>query len=182
MRTIYNRMAPTEFAYGLISGVVATLVGFVFAAGWDLWKERRRESHERQKAIHFLQREIAVNIQILDANYETLEKDTEAAKQQKEVVIPLSLLETQVWQSTRLSGFLASLRPDLAREIDLTYSRSLIYNQKIQWREFYRLTNQAMDNYARRRELLNGFLLGESAELLTRFGKHSEVIKQKTLR
>jgi hypothetical protein len=79
-------MNGSEFIYGLISGVLATLVGFVFAAAWDLWKEGRNRKDDRRKRIRLLRQEVGANVQILDANCELLERDTELAKERREIV------------------------------------------------------------------------------------------------
>jgi hypothetical protein len=160
-----------EFIYGLISGVVATLVGFLFAVMWDLWKERRRSSKERRKSVRLLRQEIGVNIQILDANCDVLESDSEAAKERKEFAETVSLLHTQIWESTRLAGALAILAPEFLKELDVTYVRTLMLNQRIEGRELYRLTNQAMSDYAARRDFINQGLLAHTKALLSRFGK-----------
>jgi len=88
-------MLSPEFVYGLISGVLATLIGFLFAVSWDLWKEKRRRNEERRRSIRLLKHEIAANSQILDDNEETLERDSRAAEEGKEVLRSLSLLYTR---------------------------------------------------------------------------------------
>jgi hypothetical protein len=168
----------SEFESGLISGVLTTLVGFLFAVCWDLWKERRKRRDEIEKGKYLLGQEVSINIQILDANQDLLEQDTKAANENKEVVRPLSLLHTQIWEPTRLADGIKFLDPQLSKELNLTFIRTLILNQRIQGRELYRLTNQSMDNFSGRRALINQELSAESEYLMSRLSKHAKDLGQ----
>ena len=172
-------MELNQFIYGLISGVVATLVGFSFALGWDLWKEKKRQEHDTGKAITLLQHEVAGNMEILDGNRALLEQDTALGGQGQEAISRLILLRTQVWESTRLTGALGAVGTQFLNELETTYLRTLMLNERIQGRELYRMTNQAMDNYNRRRMLINGEVLDGVKQLRPCFQKHRDDLAEK---
>jgi len=164
-----------QFLYG----VLATLVGFSFAVGWDLWKEKKRQTHETATAVGLLQHEAAANMEILDGNRALLEQDTALAGQGREALSRLLLLHSQVWESTRLTGALGALGTQFLEELETTYLRTLMVNERIQGRELYRMTNRAMVNYNPRRMLINGELLDGVNQLRPRFQKHHEDLAEK---
>ena len=154
------------------------MIGFLLAVLWDRHKEKRKRTENRRKSLRLLQQEATANCHILGANRELLNRDNQAANDNKEIVIPLSLLHTQSWESIRLTSDLDSLDPDLLKQLELSHMKTLILNQQIQGRELYRLTNQSMSNFNRRRRLINENLQVAIKDLLPRFQKHGQDLAQ----
>lgn len=146
--------------------------GFVFAVAWDVVKNNRREAREERRALQLLRSEVIANIALLELIQEQLSKDSELAKENKELVPPLPLLPTRAWESVHLAGGLSDDREQLAQELRETYLVVTILNQRIQARETYRAMNQAMSNYGARRQILNRDLLESVEKVLDRFRAH----------
>ncbi|MCZ6481418.1 MAG: hypothetical protein O6929_13625 [candidate division NC10 bacterium] len=114
-------MTP-EFKSGLIVGIIGALVaavlGFLLAAVWDLWKEKRRLARERVRAVSILRSEIVSNLALLGHSREILTKDIEAAKANQEVPVPVHLLSSRAWEAIHLTGALSGLQPELANKLE----------------------------------------------------------------
>jgi len=156
----------------LVGAVVGAVIGALLVAGWDLWKDARRRAEEKQKAARLLRGEFVTNIVFLERNKEHLLKDIEVAKERKEVVVPLASLSTRAWEAVQLAGAL----PEFSEELEQTYAAVSILNQRIQARELYRATSQAMSNYDQRRTLINQDLLTAVEKLLEEFQKHRQAL------
>ncbi len=156
-------------------GVLATLVGFLFAVGWDLFKDWRREVKERKRAARLVHDEIEINITLAESIREYLTKDSEAAKEQKLLIPALPTLPTQAWETTRLAGGFSSA-PELLREIGGTYHEIAIVNQQIQARELFKLTSQPLDRFNEQRVLMNQELIRRIENILEGLKKHRKQI------
>src|SRR2546428_503976 len=99
-----NFFTRSEF----IHGVLATLVGFIFAVLWDVWKDSRRKASEEKRARRLVLDEINTNLTLLRESRDILLRDIEVAREQKEVVIPPAQVPTEAWRTTRLAGSFAS--------------------------------------------------------------------------
>ena len=159
-----------------LHGVIATLVGFVFAVLWDMWKDCRRRATEQKRARRLVLDEIETNIALLTESRGVLLQDIEFAKQQKEVVAPPAQAPTEAWRTTRLAGSFAST-DELAREIGLTYHQLAILNQRLEAREMFRAMNKAMSGYSTSRTKINEGLVDYMGGVLTRLEGHRTALK-----
>jgi hypothetical protein len=166
----------TDFIAGASVALVATLLGFFFAAGWDVWKESRREVREQQRAARLVLDEIAINTDLLKALRNYLNRDTELSKTGQEVVSPPTRLAVEAWQTTRLAGSFSS-RLEFAAELAATYLHLTIINQRLQTRELFRATNQALTDYHLRRALINNDLADGLDYLIARLQKHRKELE-----
>lgn len=156
----------------LIAAFLGALFGFVFAAGWDLWKENRRHVLEGKRAVRLLRGEMIANVALLERARDYLTQDTELANADKgEIVVPLDYLSTRAWEAVSLAGDLTS-RLGFYDELEKTYLAAALLNQRIQARELYRATNQAMMGYSKRRAIINRDMLKSVETLLERFREH----------
>jgi hypothetical protein len=104
--------------------------------------------------------------------------DVEADKSGEVVTPPVMPLLTSAGETAYLHGSLEVYSKDLAIGIGNVYAINYIINKRIEGRDFYRFTNQAMSNYAVRRKMLNTELEGILKEREGRLKHlHMELIK-----
>ena len=106
-----------DFWQGVFATLLGTLLGFLLAIGWDLLKDWRTETRERERAMRLVRDEIGTNVALLESIREHLVEDSQLAKEGKLRVDALPMLPTQVWQGTRLAGSFSALVTEF-REIE----------------------------------------------------------------
>ena len=135
--------------------VLLVLVAFALAMGWDLLKDDQKGQEEKAAIVLILKSELAETNAVINFNLKILEDDLKALKEKKEVIPPLVLLSTDAWISARLRNnvFLHNTA-DLLRFVNL-YTMIYMVNEKIRYREQYRIQNQPMSNYHFRLEQID---------------------------
>lgn len=134
----------------VILNVALVLFGFSLAITWDNIREVRIERKERESLVIMLQAELGHIHGAITNNLQTIEANLEALNKGKEIVRPLVLFETTAWESAKLrSNIFIRNTGDLFKIVNL-YSAIHIVNEKIRFRENYRMGNQAMSNYNER--------------------------------
>jgi hypothetical protein len=135
--------------------LVGVLIGSALTIGFTYWTSHKAEQTELMRAAKSVAHEVDINIQLIDSNLETLAQDNIAADQQMEVVRPLASLLTSAGETAYLHGSLDPYSKDLTVRLGDTLASLSMLNKRIEGREMYRLTNQAMGNYSTRRKLIN---------------------------
>lgn len=88
-------------------------------------------------------------------NLQTIEANLNALKSGQEVVRPLLILDTNAWESAKLrNNIFIKNTADLFKMVNL-YSAVHIINEKIRFRENYRMSNQALSNYNERLKIID---------------------------
>jgi len=139
----------------IVIDIVLVLIGFSLAVTWDIIKDTRNEKSERESIVVMLQSELGSIHGEINENLKTLEKNLLELEIGKEVVRPLLVLDTAAWESAKLrNGIFIKNTGDLFKMVNL-YAAISIINEKIRFRENYRMTNQAMSNYNERLKIID---------------------------
>ena len=77
--TIVSEGSP-EFWNGFVSGVIATLIGFVLTMLWDLWKTRRADRKQAKGVLRALKHECDENVAIVETNHRPLSAEALLAR------------------------------------------------------------------------------------------------------
>lgn len=145
---IYRGFTSTNWLGGFISGVLATLIGFIFTMIWDTYKYRRDDLQKDRAIVSSVKEEIIANQFICDGDKKSLDQEVIALRENKSLVAPIQIFQNSAWELIKIN-FPKSIREDdnllseirnLTQLIDLT-------NEFIKSRESYRINNGAMDNY-----------------------------------
>ena len=138
----------SQWVTGFISGVAATIVGFVFTMIWDLYKYRRDTNQREKSIIDITRHEIEENRQASVENISLLDGELEILDKKKEIVRPLLLLKTGFWDL--LKGNIPKQFLTNVKLIEKIQSLSLLashINEQVRSRQNYKNSNSAMSDY-----------------------------------
>ena len=154
-----------EWFLGALGGVIATVVGFLLAIMWDLYKIRTEGRERTQTAVAAIAEELSANQRLIERNMTLLRKDLEVLPEKKSVIQPLSLLKTGFWDVAKISLTRGALPPGQLMKLRHAVSLAEQANEEIRSRETYRLHNGAMSNYHDHLAIYNAALLKTLEEL-----------------
>jgi hypothetical protein len=135
--------------------LIGVLIGSALTIGFTLWTSHNTERAEMLRAARSVAHEVGIDIQLIDGDLDILRHDNEAADQHSEIVRPLSSLLTSAGETAYLHGSLDLYSKDMTVRLGDSLASLSVLNNRIEGREMYRLTNQAMDNYSQRRRIIN---------------------------
>lgn len=139
----------------IVVEITLVLLGFSLALTWDTFKEAKKEKKERESIVFMLQSEMGSIHGAVNSNLETIQANLAAMEKGKETVRPLLLLDTDAWESAKLrNNVFIKNTGDLFKMVNL-YSAIHIINEKIRFRENYRVANQALINYIERLKIID---------------------------
>ena len=164
-------------------GVFASLVGVFVGSGitfaWDIWKTSRDQHTELLRAARSVDHETQTNLGIITNDLFALTNDDVQADMHSEVITPaVAPLLTSAGETAYLKGSFELYSSNFSISVGDIYTINYLINKRIEARDFYRFTNQAMDNYETRRKMLNNELEGILRQQEDRLKQlHSELIK-----
>lgn len=163
---------------GFLSGVAATVLGFIFTMVWEMHKSRR-ESRTRDDTIRrCIFEDFRTNKVMASVLIHRLREELKLLPEQKMNTDPLTTFRLGFWDLAKLN-----LSPNLLIGDRLEFLRNVvvtgdILNQQIQTRETYRLHNQLHDNFPEVMVELNNMLIQNSTMLLSQMNKYEEEIQR----
>lgn len=156
----------SEWLTGFISGVTATIIGFIMTMLWDTFKFKRESKEREETVLSAVKEELISNLSILQYNQTLLQKEIEVIDENRSVVAPLSILQTGFWDLVKINLPQKLRKGNILVRIRRLAQLTDQINEKIQSRENYRINNQAMSNYHRRMKLYDETLLESIGILL----------------
>lgn len=136
-------------------GVALVLLGFCLAVIWDNIKDIKREKAERESLVIMVQLELANIYGTIDINIKTIQTNLKKLEAKSESVSPLVLFETSAWESAKLrNNVFIKNTGDLLKVVHL-YTAIHVINEKVRFRENFRMANQAMPNYTERMKMID---------------------------
>jgi hypothetical protein len=131
----------------IVIGVALVLIGFSLAMIYDNIKEINIEKKERKSLVTMLQFELANMHATITNNLKIAESNLELLQSGEQNIKPLELIETAAWESAKLRNHIfVKNTGDLFKLANL-YSAIHLVNEKIRFRENYRVANQSTVNY-----------------------------------
>ena len=163
----------TEWFIGFLSGVAATILGFIFTMIWDT-RKMRRESRERDKTvINAIKEELLANRKSTAQNLIWLQREIVILSEEKTLTTPLCLMKTGFWDLAKVNLPKSLLVGDkLGRLRDLGFLTEYV-NEAIRSRENYRIHNESMTNYTDRLRTADELLI-KNLETLAQVSRKSE--------
>ncbi len=156
----------SEWLAGFMSGVIATIIGFVLTMSWDIYKFNRELKQREETVISAVKEELVSNLSILQYNQTILQKELEVIAEDKSVVAPLSLLQSGFWDLVKINLPRKLTKVDTLAQIRKAAQLADQINEQIRSRENYRINNQAISNYHFRMKLYDQILLENIGILL----------------
>lgn len=142
-----------QWLAGFISGIIATIIGFIFTMIWDIYKYRRDQKSKEKNLVSALKDELKDNLEFIQHNFLLLSKELEVIKNEKFVVEPLIMLQNDFWylMKTNLTKILA--KKNILIKIKKVFRVIIQLNEQIESRENYRINNQGYTNYGSRMKM-----------------------------
>lgn len=92
-----------EFITGLITGVLATSIGFGFTMIWDLWKMNREQKQKTDSILRAIERELKENQGIAKSNKEFLEAELPVLKEGKHLIGATQPFKKEIWDLLKIN-------------------------------------------------------------------------------
>ncbi len=148
-----------EWFLGALVTVVATVIGFLLAIVWDVYKMRIEGQERTQVAVTVIAEELTANKMLIEYNITLLRKELKVLPEKKSFVQPLSLLKAGFWDVAKVNLGLNALPPGQLVKLRQALSLAEQANEQIRSRETYRLHNSAMSNFHDHLAIYGGVLL-----------------------
>ena len=87
----------SQWTSGFISGVAATIVGFIFTMLWDIYKFRRDTNQRDESITKIVLHEIEENKTSSIENIKLIEEELSILDKKKEIIRPLLLMKSGFW-------------------------------------------------------------------------------------
>ena len=148
--TFLQSLLATEWFKGFLSGVAATLLGFILTMLWDLWKAGTEARERERSVLSAISEELVANKSALDEDLALLSLELSFLAQQKHIVQPLIPMKTGFWELAKVHFPRKVLDPKSLQLLrDLAFLAERV-NYEITSRESYRIHNIPMSNFCGR--------------------------------
>ena len=149
----------TEWLLPFVSGVAATILGFVLTIVWDVRKTRAESLVRDRTVMKAVNEELVSNKWCLQQNLIRLHHELPVLDQNKTLVQPLFTMKTGFWYLAmiNLPGIL--LAGDRLVRLRSLAILSEQVNDEVRSRENYRIHNTAMSDYAARMKMYDELLV-----------------------
>jgi hypothetical protein len=157
----------SEWTKGFISGLFATLIGFMLTVLWETFKSFR-EKRQKDKIVRKLIVDVLTeNIATITEINIFLEQELLAIQTRQSIVTNMTILNSDIWDLVKFhipDDLLKS--NEMLKRLQAISGKVKRINESIHSRESYRLSNQAMDNYSRRLKIYDELIMSENTKLL----------------
>lgn len=150
----------TDWEMGFISGVGATIIGFVLTMLWDVYKFRRDTNDREASVMNIVKYEIEENRAASVENSSLLENENSIIDSGRAIIPQLLIMKSGYW-----SILIANTPKKLLKNVELLekiQSISLLanhINEEIRSRQIYKDTNSMMTNFCQTVKLKNNAIL-----------------------
>jgi hypothetical protein len=155
-----------EFLTGLITGVLATTIGFGLTMLWDLWKLHREDRRKTTAVLLAIVHELKENLEIVKVNRQFLEVELPILKEGKHLIGSTLPFKHGMWDllKVNLPAKLLQSESLLAKLRDLSLSASHL-NEGMYSRQIYRDTSSNNTAFGQNMKGRNATLIAEMDEL-----------------
>ena len=152
-------LLEVEWFRGFLSGVAATILGFVLTIIWDMRKTRGESLKRDRVVMSAITEESQSNKRSIEQNLLRLQQELAVLAEDKSIVQPLFMMKTGFWDLAKIN-----LREILLVGDRLAQLRNLAFlaeqvNSEVRSRENYRIHNTAMSNYSTRMRIYDESLV-----------------------
>ena len=156
----------SEWIKGFISGVIATIIGFILTMLWDIYKSIRETKEREGRVLLAIKEDLNSNIVILSDNFDLISKELEYIKSGTSLVNPLVPLKTGFWELVKIYLPKKLVKEDILIKIRDIVRNSEHINEMIQSRENFRIHNMALTNFGAQLKKYDGIILEQMQNIL----------------
>jgi hypothetical protein len=145
-----GREEMTTWLSGFLSGVIATIIGFLLTMLWDIYKYRRDSGKRDKSVLNSIREELISNKSIVLKNQQMLQQEMDLLSKNIMVGSPLSTLQGGFWDLVKINlpnQFIKGNSLISVRKIALLTDE---INEIIRNRENYKLFNGFASDYSNR--------------------------------
>jgi hypothetical protein len=135
--------------------LLGAVLGILLTAGWDTWKVSRDETNGLNRAARIVRFEIEQNSSIINRDLDYISQDVTASEQELEAVSPITLLSHSSGDYAIFGGSFDQKSKNITYMLSKLYEQITDTNRHIEFRENYRNANESMNNFHRRRRLID---------------------------
>lgn len=152
----------TEWEIGFISGIGATVIGFVLTMLWDVYKYRRDTTDREKSVMNIVKYEVEENRNASVENAILLEEENSIISGGSVLVHSLLLMKAGYW-----SILISNTPQKLLKNVELLEKIQGVallanhINEEIRSRQLYKDTNSAMTNFRNTVEGKNTVILND---------------------
>lgn len=156
----------SEWDKGFISGLIATIIGFILTMVWDIFKTRRDKGEKDKIIKKLIQDVLRDNLVYIASINNILSQELTILHQKQSVIANITILKNDFWDLIKFN-----IPKDLLKNNDLLKNLQDIstlikfINESINSREMYRLNNQAMNNFCTSLEHYDEIIFNENENL-----------------
>ena len=173
-------LLEVEWFRGFLSGVAATILGFVLTIIWDMRKTRGESLKRDRVVMSAITEESQSNKRSIEQNLLRLQQELAVLAEDKSIVQPLFMMKTGFWDLAKINLPEKLLVGDrLARLRNLAFLAEQV-NSEVRSRENYRIHNSAMTNYSTRMRIYDESLVKVLLALTQEIAAYEEGERKRT--
>lgn len=155
-----------EFLTGLITGVLATTLGFGLTMLWDLWKFRREDGRRNAAVLRAVKHELNENLEIATSNKKLLEAEIPVLEEGKHLIVATVPFKQAIWEllKVNLPEKLLEKESLLSTLSNLAMAASHL-NEGMSSRQTYRDTSANNTAFSQNMKGRNSMLISQIKEL-----------------
>ena len=152
----------SEWLFGFLGGIFATMLGFFLVMCWELYKDKKME----KKILEYLKTELKYNSSQLKENISLLEVDIKALKNKKRLLTTLKLLKTSALDLILINMPKKFLEIDKHEQLTNIISSTHDFNEQIKARQSHIDNNQAIMSFESTLKLTDNLLIDKASSLI----------------
>lgn len=155
----------SEWVKGFISGIIATIIGFILTMLWDSYKSIRDSKEREGRVLLAIKEDLSSNIAIIGNNLDLISKELEYINRGTSLVNPLVLLKTGFWELTKIYLPKILLKGSMLSKIRDIVRNSEYVNEAIRSRENLRINNMVLSNLGNQLKKYDEIIIREMKEI-----------------
>jgi hypothetical protein len=157
-----------EVAAALIGAVIGSILSFTLLVLWDIYKRWR----DGRRSVWLVREEVEANLALAPSIRNALAQEIEVTKDRMHIIGALPQFAIEAWQTTLVGGGFP--RNSKVTRLAGTYRRIVILNQKLQARELFKATNQAMSRFGEQLAVTDEALIEDIDKIADALRRHRE--------
>lgn len=165
----------SEYVTGTITGIIATVVGFILSTLYERKRNERTERSNRIKILNLLVSELKDNLTIAEENAKLFALSMDSLRQKRIVIVAPTLFYDSGWRIGQANGIASFIDYEAYRFLTETYITLTHVNAQFNARESFRISNMALNTFY-------DILIAYDQRLQEKSESSVNVIKQATIR
>jgi hypothetical protein len=137
----------SEYITGTITGIIATVVGFILSTLFERRRSEKTERHNRIKTINLLVGELKDNLMIAEENLALFTSSIQNLKQKGVLLLAPTFYFDSSWHIAQANGIDSFIDSEAYKFLAGTYVTIAHMNVQFNARESFRINNMALSSF-----------------------------------